>query len=64
MEASSHLPSPGFFGLLRNLRSAKRTGPDFEELFVQLGCNHCFENGGVIRRWYSSARFRRSVPKT
>ena len=41
MEASSHLPSPGFFGLLRNLRSAMRTGPDFGLLFVQLGCNRC-----------------------
>ena len=57
MEASSHLPSPGFFGLLRNLRSAKRTGPDFGGLFVQLGCDRCFESGAVLRPWYAAPNF-------
>ena len=48
MEASSHLPFPGFFGLLRNLRPAKRAGPDFDRLFSKLGCKCCFGNDGVI----------------
>ena len=32
-----HLPSPGFFGLLRNLRPAKRAGPDLGRLFIKFG---------------------------
>ena len=39
--ASSALMSPGFFGLLRNLRPAKQAGPDFGRLFTKLGCNRC-----------------------
>jgi hypothetical protein len=39
--ASSALMSSGFFGLLRNLRSAMRTSPDLDELFGQLDCNRC-----------------------
>ena len=42
-----HLPYLGFFGLLRNLRPAKRADPDLDELFVQLGCNRCFDNDGT-----------------
>ena len=48
--------SSGFYGLLRNLRSAMRTGPDFGRLFSKLGCNHCFGNDGVIRRWHGCAK--------
>ena len=42
MEASSHLTALGFFGLLRNLRPAKRAGPDLDGSYIKLGCNRCF----------------------
>ena len=57
MEASSHLPFPGFFELLRNLRSAMRTGPDLDGLFVKLGCKCRFGNDGVIRPWCAAPNF-------
>ena len=64
MEASSHLPSLGFFGLLRNLRPAKRAGPDLDGLFDKLGCKCCFGNDGVIRAAYNSAILRRETDQT
>ena len=63
MEASSALMSLGFFGLLRNLRPAKRAGPDLDGLFVQLGCDRCFGNDGVIRPWYAAPNFSTAFPK-
>ena len=59
-----HLPFPGFFGLLRNLRPAKRAGPDLDELFVQLGCNRCFGIDGVICLWRDSNKLRRETDQT
>ena len=62
MEASSALMSLGFFGLLRNLRPATRTGPDLGELFFQLGCSRCFGNGGVIRHGVQRQTSTRNRP--
>ena len=59
-----HLSSSGFFGLLRNLRPAKRAGPDFGLLFAKLGCHSCSGNNGVIRRWYGNARLRHETDQT
>ena len=64
MEASSHLPSLGFFGLLRNLRPATRTGPDLDGSYIKLVCDRCFDNDGVIRATYNSAILRRETDKT
>ena len=49
--------SPGFFGLLRNLRSVMRTGPDFELSFAKLGCSRCFENDGASYRGVTAPNF-------
>ena len=64
MEASSYLPSLGFFGLLRNLRPATRTGPDLGGLFAKRGCNSCFENNGAAQPWRDSTRLRRGLVQT
>ena len=52
-----HLPFPGFFGLLRNLRPAKRAGPDFGGLFSQLGCKCRFGNDGASAYGVTATNF-------
>ena len=55
--ASSALMSLGFFGLLRNLRSAARTGPDLDGLFTKLGCSRCFEYNSASDRGATATNF-------
>ena len=69
MEASSHLLSSGFFGLLRNLRSAKRAGPDFGRLSAKLVCNcyGAYTTSDLAslghRTWPSGPPFAESLPR-